>query len=167
MVVFIKTCGFKNTAKLVWQYPAMILTPIFSCWTMGPKKTNSTNKSCCGCWSSNDMRIGVSYLYTFLNFFITISGSLFCFFITIFRKCKLSFQCLGKSSIFVHLLPFSSIVLAESWRPSIDNSCGTSCFFFRSLIGFLELRHLAAWGPLLSVLIYGATIMIVFILNFL
>merc|ERR1712051_362479 len=40
MVVFIKTCGFKNTAKLVWQYPAMILTPIFSCWTMGPKKNN-------------------------------------------------------------------------------------------------------------------------------
>ena len=82
MVVFIKTCGFKNTAKLVWQYPAMILTPIFSCWTMGPKKTNSTNKSCCGCWSSNDMRIGVSYFYTFLNCLMTICGSLFCFFIT-------------------------------------------------------------------------------------
>merc|ERR1740122_110477 len=82
MVVFIKTCGFKNTAKLVWQYPAMILTPIFSCWTMGPKKTNSTNKSCCGCWSSNDMRIGVSFFFTFVNFFITISGSLFCLLIT-------------------------------------------------------------------------------------
>ena len=82
MVVFIKTCGFKNTVKLVWQYPAMILTPIFSCWTMGPKKTNSTNKSCCGCWSSNDMRIGVSYFYSFLNCFLTISGSLFCLLIT-------------------------------------------------------------------------------------
>ena len=82
MVVFIKTCGFKNTAKLVWQYPAMILTPIFTFWTMGPKKTNSTKTSCFGCWSSNDMRIGVSFFYTFVNFFITISGSLFCLLIT-------------------------------------------------------------------------------------
>ena len=81
-MVFIKTCGFKNTAKLVWQYPAMILTPIFTFWTMGPKKTASTNKSCCGCWSSNDMRIGVSFFYTFVNFFITVSGSLFCLLIT-------------------------------------------------------------------------------------
>ena len=81
-MVFIKTCGFKNTAKLVWQYPAMILTPIFTFWTMGPKKTNSTNKSCCGCWSSNDMRVGVSYSYSFLNAFISISGSLLCLFIT-------------------------------------------------------------------------------------
>merc|ERR1719400_157867 len=91
MVVFIKTCGFKNTAKLVWQYPAMILTPIFTFWTMGPKKTNSTNKSCCGCWSSNDMRIGVSYFYSFLNCFITISGSLFCLLIT--HQNPYFFQC--------------------------------------------------------------------------
>merc|ERR1712216_826739 len=47
----------------------------------GPKKTTSTKISC-GYWSSNDMRIGVSFFYTFVNFFITISGSLFCFFIT-------------------------------------------------------------------------------------
>jgi len=45
MVVFIKTCGFRNTIKLVWQYPAMILTPLFSFWTMGPKKTTSTKKN--------------------------------------------------------------------------------------------------------------------------
>ena len=117
MVVFIKTCGFKNTAKLVWQYPAMILTPIFSCWTMGPKKTNSTNKSCCGCWSSNDMRIGVSFFYTFVNFFITISGSLFCLLIThqnpaYFQCSFLSYLCdnFHTSLIIVSiLLPFAFI----------------------------------------------------------
>merc|ERR1740122_435304 len=91
MVVFIKTCGFKNTAKLVWQYPAMILTPIFTFWTMGPKKTTSTTTSCFGCWSSNDMRIGVSYFYSFLNCFITISGSLFCLLIT--HQNPYYFQC--------------------------------------------------------------------------
>ena len=91
MVVFIKTCGFKNTAKLVWQYPAMILTPIFTFWTMGPKKTTSTTTSCCGRWSSNDMRIGVSYFYTFLNCFITMCGSLFCLLVSnqkIFPTCS-------------------------------------------------------------------------------
>ena len=75
MAVFIKTCGFKNTAKLIWQYPAMLLTPIFSFWTMGPKKTESTTKSCFGCYTSNDMRIGVSFFYTFINIFITIIGN--------------------------------------------------------------------------------------------
>ena len=75
MAVFIKTCGFKNTAKLIWQYPAMILTPIFSFWTIGPKKTRSTTKSGCGCYTSNDMRIGVSFFYTFINIFITIIGN--------------------------------------------------------------------------------------------
>ena len=91
MVVFIKTCGFRNTAKLVWQYPAMILTPIFTFWTMGPKKTVSTTTSCCGYGSSNDMRIGVSYLYTFLNCFLTIGGSLFCLLIT--HQNPYFFQC--------------------------------------------------------------------------
>ena len=75
MAVFIKTCGFKNTAKLIWQYPAMLLTPLMSFWTMGPKKTESTKKSFFGCYSSNDMRIGVSFFYTFINIFITIIGN--------------------------------------------------------------------------------------------
>ena len=91
MVVFIKTCGFKNTFKLVWQYPAMILTPIFTFWTMGPKKTASTKKSCCGYWSSNDLRIGVSFFYSFLNCFMTVSGSLFCLLIT--HQNPYFFQC--------------------------------------------------------------------------
>ena len=91
MVVFIKTCGFKKTAKLVWQYPAMLLTPIFSFWTMGPKKTASSKKACCGCWSSNDMRIGISFFYTFVNILITISGSLFG--ILIIYQNPIFFQC--------------------------------------------------------------------------
>merc|ERR1719491_1114256 len=57
---------------------------------MGPKKTNSTKKSCCGCWSSNDMRIGVSYFYSFLNCFMTICGSFFCLFITHQKKILLA-----------------------------------------------------------------------------
>lgn len=138
MVVLIKTCGFKYTAKLIWQYPPTILTPIFSFWTFGPVKTSSTSKSCCGCspdclflccvpikfrtsfrpnihnlvaseiqdlatlcgcCSSNDMKIGVSFFYTFLNVFITIIGSLFCYLFSFrnpfyFSKCSnFSFYC--------------------------------------------------------------------------
>jgi len=119
MVVFIKTCGFKNTAKLVWQYPAMILTPIFSCWTMGPKKTNSTNKSCCGCWSSNDMRIGVSFLYTFVNFFITISGSLFCLLITWQKDIEFGGFYFAISALPLFILCFIFTLILKCKRKSI------------------------------------------------
>ena len=93
MIVFIKTCGFANTSKLIWQYPAMVLTPIFTFWTMGPKKTASTITSCSGSWTSNDMRIGVSFFYTLFNALITITGSLFCFLVNhrhpnFFSKCS-------------------------------------------------------------------------------
>ena len=128
MVVFIKTCGFKNTAKLVWQYPAMILTPIFSFWTIGPKKTSSTKKSCHGCWSSNDMRIGVSYSYSFLNCFMTICGSLFCLLIT--HQNPYFFQCSSfgpsKGCFFFHLaLIVISVLLTLAFIFTLILKCKT------------------------------------------
>ena len=72
MVVFIKTCGFKNTAKLVWQYPAMILTPIFTFWTMGPKKSNSTTKSSEISSTTNILKTLPMTMTSLLRYFILV-----------------------------------------------------------------------------------------------
>ena len=86
----VKGYGWKNAGRLIWKYPAMILIPIFSFWTMGPPKTSN---SCCGHCSRSDT-IEVSYFYTFLNAIITIivqSIFVFSIFIPYFR-CYLSLE---------------------------------------------------------------------------
>ena len=80
MLVLITTKGWKNTMKLIWRYPAVILIPVFSNWTIGPV-SNSRISRCGGYCSTNDSTVGVSLLFTFINVLMTICGSMFCYII--------------------------------------------------------------------------------------
>ena len=63
---------------MISRYPAMVLTPILSFWTLGPVNKNRSSRSCCGYGSRSDSIIGVSFFYTTLNAIISISCGLFC-----------------------------------------------------------------------------------------
>ena len=82
-VVLFKAIGFKEAWKLFWNYPATVLTPIFSCWTLGPVQTNS-RIYVGGCTlkkkKKSSSKVGVSFFYTFINIIITFCGSLCCYF---------------------------------------------------------------------------------------
>ena len=63
----------------------MVLTPIFSFWTIGPAVGKLFNSSCC-CYDKSKNNsvatLGVSFFYTFINVIITGFGCLFCFLIS-------------------------------------------------------------------------------------
>ena len=67
-----RAVGFTATMSLVFEYPAMVLLPVFSYWTIGPPDTGSF------CFKPSSRIIGVSFFYTFLNFFMTILSSSLC-----------------------------------------------------------------------------------------
>ena len=76
----VKAIGLKKAWKLVWNYPATVLTPIFSYWTLGPVQTNSTFSWKKGfCIQTDSSEVGVSFFYTFINIMITFCGSLCCY----------------------------------------------------------------------------------------
>jgi len=75
MLILVKAVGLKNTGRVIWRYPALVLMPIFSFWTTGPPKSSN---SCCG-YCQRSYSIEVSYFYTLLNATITIVVN--CFFI--------------------------------------------------------------------------------------
>ena len=86
--------------------------PIFSCWTLGPVRTNS-RIYVGGCTlkkkENSNSKVGVSFFYTFFNIMITFCGSLCCYF-TIFinygylriDKCIEIGSFYGDCTIFAH-----------------------------------------------------------------
>ena len=68
---------WRNMSELVWEYPEILLTPIFSYWTMGP--VYKTLRSCCGHNPSTNTKVGVSFCFTFVNALLTICGSFVCY----------------------------------------------------------------------------------------
>ena len=79
--VLVNAIGFKNAWRLFWNYPATLLTPTFSFWTLGPIQTNSTFtwKKGFG-FQTDSSKVGVSFFYTFINIIITFCGTLCCYF---------------------------------------------------------------------------------------
>ena len=64
--------GFKNAYKVFVKYPAIVLTPTFSVWTIGPIGNSMISR----CGYSGIKSIRVSYFHTWVNIFITCSGSI-------------------------------------------------------------------------------------------
>ena len=64
--------GLKNAYKVIVKYPAIVLTPTFSPWTIGP--IGNSIKSRCGYSGIKSLR--VSYFHTWVNIFITSAGSI-------------------------------------------------------------------------------------------
>ena len=64
--------GFRKTQKTVVNFPALILTPAFSYWVFGPVEAFSCQTWCRG----GNSRLGLSFLHSWINFIITVSGQL-------------------------------------------------------------------------------------------
>ena len=72
--------GFKETITIIWQFPGILLTPVFSFWVIGPisklrccvaERTETTTNSTNSCWGNK--KIGVSYVHTWINVVLTLS----------------------------------------------------------------------------------------------
>ena len=61
--------GFKNGLRTIYQYPALLLTPVFSIWTFGPINV----KDCCYCSSRIEHRkyLKVSFPLAWGNILLT------------------------------------------------------------------------------------------------
>ena len=64
--------GFKKTIKTITQFPALILTPIFSYWVFGPMESKSCSNLCC----RENSRLGLSFFHTWINAGLTIVGQI-------------------------------------------------------------------------------------------
>ena len=64
--------GLKNAYTVFLKYPAIVLTPTFSFWTIGP--IDNCMNSRCGYSGIKSLR--VSYFHTWVNIFITSAGSI-------------------------------------------------------------------------------------------
>ena len=69
--------GLKNTAKVIWKYPAIFLTPMIGIWTFGPPRNNTADY--CSCSSSKTIR--VSNFHTWITYFISVIGTFSTFFL--------------------------------------------------------------------------------------
>ena len=84
-----RAVGFTATMSLVFEYPAMVLLPVFSYWTIGPP---DTGRLCFKPSSRSHSVIGVSFFYTLLNCLMTIICSSLSIYFTIFKKSRLEVQ---------------------------------------------------------------------------
>ena len=66
--------GIKGTMKTVYKFPAIILTAMFSIWTIGPVK--STKSVCGGICCNGHQRLGVSIFLTWMNLLLTFASGL-------------------------------------------------------------------------------------------
>ena len=72
--VLIMSIGLKGTMKTIIKFPPIILTPMFSIWTIG---TVISPKSVCGgnCCNGHQ-KLGVSNCFTWINLLITLASGL-------------------------------------------------------------------------------------------
>jgi len=61
--------GFRRSASIVWKFPALLITPVFSLWTMGPI---NSSKQCCHWQIFKGKKLGVSYFHTWINFLFSV-----------------------------------------------------------------------------------------------
>ena len=119
--------GFKKTIKTITQFPALILTPIFSYWVFGPMESKSCSNLCC----RENSRLGLSFFHTWINAGLTIVGQIIfsCLF---FDILKLGFQNEISTSFPVYALAiilhvFCVILLLLIQFLSQCNCCNSSC----------------------------------------
>ena len=107
--------GFQKTLKTVINFPAITLTPAFSYWVFGPVEAFSCQTWCRG----GNSRLGLSFLHSWINFIITVSGQLV--FVTLFeaRTALINFLIISLplhifGAIFLILLQFLQKCNCES-----------------------------------------------------
>ena len=118
--------GLKGTWKTIIKFPTIILTAMFSIWTIGPV---ISTKSVCGiiCYNGHQ-KLGVSICLTWINLLLTFSSGLayslwyeegtnIIYFLT------MSSPCLAISMIFLILLQ----CLDKCWSPGCFSPCLHCC----------------------------------------
>ena len=116
--------GFKKTIKTITQFPALILTPIFSYWVFGPMESKSCSNLCC----RENSRLGLSFFHTWINAGLTIVGQIiFTFlFYDILKQDDIGMP-LYAIAIILHV--FCVILLLLIQFLSQYNCCNSSCCF--------------------------------------
>ena len=64
--------GLKGTVKTIIKFPAIILTPIFSIWTIG--SVMSTKSVCGSSCCNNHQKLGISICLTWINLLLTFAS---------------------------------------------------------------------------------------------
>ena len=79
----LKNIGFKKTLSVFFQFPAILLMPVFSLWTTGSVGSSSIFPKCiflkCNLLTTNEnssKRIYISFKNTWINLTITAIGSI-------------------------------------------------------------------------------------------
>ena len=69
--VLIMSIGLKGTLKTIIKFPPIILTPMFSIWTIGPVMSM---KSVCGssCYNGHQ-KLGVSICFSWITLLLTLA----------------------------------------------------------------------------------------------
>ena len=80
--------GLKGTLETIIRFPPIILTPMFSIWTIGPRSVIASTKSgclrfctcyctCyCTCCCNSPQKLGVSTCLTWINLLVTLSSEI-------------------------------------------------------------------------------------------
>ena len=117
--------GFKETIKTITQFPALILTPLFSYWVFGPMETKSCSNLCC----QENSRLGLSFFHTWINAGLTIVGQIifsYLFFDILGSGIRCS-SCFSYYPIAIILHVFCVILLLLIHFLSQSNCCNSSC----------------------------------------
>ena len=65
--------GCRRSVLIIWKFPAILITPVFSFWTMGPI---NSSKQCCNFQICYGKKLGVSFFHTWINFLFSIIVSI-------------------------------------------------------------------------------------------
>jgi len=117
--------GFKKTIKTITQFPALILTPIFSYWVFGPIESKSCSNLCC----RENSRLGLSFFHTWINAGLTIVGQII-FSYLFFDILKQDHTCYCRFPFYAQattLHVFCVILLLLIQFLSQCNCCKSSC----------------------------------------
>ena len=122
--VLIMSIGLKGTMKALYNFPPIIITSIFSIWTIGPPDSCST---CC----NSKQKLGVSFTITWMNLlltFVCLQAYLFLFFndVSVFNLILGPFYV----SAIIYLILLQCLDKCWSsgcWSPC-RNCCDTYCY---------------------------------------
>ena len=124
IIILFSSLGPTKSLKMILQYPAIILTPVFSYWTFG------NTISCCK--GNSDNKLKVSFRLTWINSIITTFGNLGLFLVHFFSKDLSHYHVLDSFNLFLHIISGSFLVLSWITLIILQNlqNCQKACCSF-------------------------------------
>ena len=104
------------------KFPALILTPMFSSWTVGP---SGTSTACCGRCNGQNNHLKVSFRQTWTNVLITTTGAaIYCF---VFLNPRSNYELFGIIFLPIYLLGAVFPLLLLQFLDKCKKCCCTCC----------------------------------------